>query len=101
MAQSTVDMQKMKSAAGELEKIYSSMQNQLKKLEEDMNVLKGMWTGDAANTYINAYKQNAADIRNLATAIHSASNTLSAISATYTKADAQAAEMIKQKMARG
>ena len=101
MAQSTVDMQKMKTAAAELEKIYSSMQTQLKKLDENMATLKGVWTGEAAATYLNSYRQNQADIQNLATAIRAASQTLTTISTTYNKADAQAAEIIKQKMARG
>lgn len=101
MAVSTVDMQKMRTAANELDKIYSSMQAQLKKLNENVSSLRGMWSGEAAAAYINAYQQNAADIQNLATAIRSASATLSTISSTYTKADNQAAEIIKQKMARG
>ena len=101
MAQSTVDMQKMKTASAELEKIYTSMQAQLKKLGENISSLRGLWTGEAASTYINAYQQNSQDIQNLATAIRSASVTLNTISTTYTKADAQAAEIIKQKMARG
>lgn len=101
MAQRTVDMQKMKTAAGELDKIYSSMQQQLKKLDENMASLKGIWTGEAAAAYLNAYRQNAGDIQKLATAIRSASVTLSTISNNYNKADAQAAEMIKQKMTRG
>ncbi len=101
MAQSTVDKQKMKTVAAELEKIYSSMQTQLKKLDENVASLKGIWTGEAATTYTGAYKQNAADIQNLATAVKSASTTLTTITTTYTKADAQAAEIIKQKMAKG
>lgn len=101
MAQSTVDMQKMKTAASELDKIYSSMQQQLKKLDENMASLKGIWTGEAAATYINSYQQSVSEIQGLATAIRSASVTLTNISTTYNKADAQAAEMIKQKMARG
>ena len=101
MAQSTVDMQKMKSAAGELDKIYNSMQAQIKKLDENMTALKGIWTGDAATTYVGSYRQNQANIQNLAAAIRAASQTLTTISTTYNKADAQAAEIIKQKMARG
>ena len=73
MAQSTVDMQKMKTAAAELEKIYSAMQNQLKKLEENMQSLKGAWTGEAASAYLASYQENAADINALAQAIRSAS----------------------------
>lgn len=100
MAQRTVDMQKMKNAAGELDKIYSSMQQQLKKLDENMAALKGIWTGEAASTYINSYQKNVSEIKSLATAIRSASVTLTNISTTYNKADNQAAEMIKQKMTR-
>ena len=101
MAVSTVDMQKIKAAANELDQIYSNMQAQLKKLDENVASLRGMWSGEAAAAYLNSYQQNAADIQNLAVAIRSASASLSTISSTYTKADNQAAEMIKQKMARG
>ena len=101
MAVSTIDMQKIKVASAELEKIYASMQTQLKKLEENITTIKGQWTGDAATTYVNAYRQNSADIQALATAIKSAGVTLSTIAISYTKADSQASEIIKQKMARG
>ncbi len=101
MAQSTVDLQKMKTAASELERIYSSMQTQIKKLDENVQTLKGLWTGEAASAYLQAYRQNQTDIQNLAAAIKAASTTLTTVTATYGKADNQAAEIIKQKMARG
>lgn len=101
MATSTVELQKMKSAAAELEKIYTSMQTQLKKLGENVSSLKGIWSGEASTVYINGYQQNAAEINNLAQAIKSAATALTSIAANYQKADSNAAEIIKQKLAKG
>lgn len=98
MAQSTVDIQKMKNAASELDKIYSSIQNQLKKMEETVTSLKGMWKGEAAGSYLNTYSQHSQNFQNLANSMKSCSTTLVAIAGTYGKADAAAAEVIKQKM---
>lgn len=101
MAQSTVNLQKMKTASAELEKIHAAMQAQLKVLDENVQSLRGKWAGEAGAAYLASYQQNAADIKALAAAILSASQTLQSISATYNRADAQAAELIRQKMARG
>lgn len=101
MAKNTVDIQKMKTAASELEQIHSSMQTQLKKLDEQISALKGVWTGEAANTYLNGYQQNYSDVQNLSAAIKSASAALTSIAAHYSKADMEASEIVKQKLARG
>ena len=101
MAKSTVDMQKMKNAASELEKIYTSMTTTKKKLDEVINSLPKMWKGEGATAYQQAYNQNSPNFVQLAEAIKGASTTLNTITTTYGKADAAAAEAIKSKMAKG
>lgn len=98
MATTTVDLQKMKSVSGELDKVYSGMMNQLKKLDEVMGNLDKMWKGEAAQTYQNAYKQNTANFLQLAEAINNCSSSLQTISNQYGKAENSAAEAIKAKM---
>lgn len=98
MALTTVDLQKMKSVAGELDKIYGNTMNQIKKLDESMGGLEKLWKGEAAQAYQNAYKQNTSNFLQLAEAINSCSASLMGIANTYGKADMAAAEAIKSKM---
>ena len=101
MAQSTVNLQKMKSVSSELEKNYTLMTNNKKKLDEIVAQLKKAWQGEASQEYQRAYAENARDFTLLADAIKSASATITASATSYGKADMAAAEAIKQKMAKG
>ncbi|TCL59037.1 WXG100 family type VII secretion target [Kineothrix alysoides] len=94
----TVDLQKMKNVAGELDKIYANMMNQIKKLDEAVGNLQQLWKGEAAQAYQNAYKQNTTNFLQLAEAINSCSSSLTTIATTYNKADTAAADAIKSKM---
>lgn len=98
MAQSMVDIQKMKSVAAELDKNYATINNQLKKLDESIANLGQVWKGEGAKAYQNAYTQNTQNFLQLAEAIMSCSASLTAIANTYGKADMAAAEAIKAKM---
>ena len=101
MAQSTVNLQKMKSVSSELEKIYTAMTNNKKKLDETIAQLPKGWQGEAAAAYQRAYQENSTYFVQLAQAIQSCSATLNTIATTYNKADMAAAEAIKSKMAKG
>jgi WXG100 family type VII secretion target len=101
MAASTVNLQKMKSVAAELDKNYTAMTNNKKKLDETVASLAKVWQGEGAAAYQSAYKQNTQDFALLAEAIRGCSATLTTSANTYTKADAAAADAIKAKMAKG
>jgi len=101
MAQSTVNLQKMKSAASELEKIYTTMTNTKKKLDELMGQLPKVWAGEGAQAYRRAYQENSRDFALLAEAIRNCSATLNTSAGNYSKADMAAAEAIKTNMAKG
>ena len=101
MAQSTVNIQKMKQVATELDKIYAAMTNNKKKLDELVGALPKVWSGEGAQAYVRAYSQNANDFSLLAESIRSCSATLTTITNTYGKADMAASEAIKSKMAKG
>lgn len=101
MAQSTVNIQKMKSVSSELEKIYATMAAGNKKLDELMGQLPKVWTGEGAQAYQKAYAENAQDFVLLAEAVRGCSEMLAGIAGTYGKADMAAAEAIKAKMAKG
>jgi WXG100 family type VII secretion target len=100
MAVTTANMQKMKSAASELENIYTAMTNNQKKLEEAMTALPKIWFGEGAQTFQKQYQQNAPYFGQMAAAIQGASQTLNNISTTYDKADAAASEAIRAKLGR-
>jgi len=101
MPQSTVNLQKMKSVSAELDKNYTVMVNNKKKLDEIMASLKKIWLGEGSQAYQQAYAENAKDFTLLAEAIKSCSATITASANTYNKADMAAAEAIKAKMAKG
>lgn len=98
MAQSTVDLQKMKTVSSELDKSYSGMMNQITKLDTCVGDLDKLWKGEGAIAYRNAYLQNTQNFLLLAEAVNSCSQSLSAIAVTYNKADSAAADAIKAKM---
>jgi len=91
----------MKSVSSELEKTYTTMTNNKKRLDELINSLSKVWSGAGAGAYLNAYAQNSNDFTMLAEAVRGCSATLSVITNTYGKADAAAADAIKSKMAKG
>ena len=101
MAQSTVNLQKMKSVSSELDKIYATMTSNKKKLDEVVSQLAKIWAGEGAQAYQRAYSENARDFALLAEAIKSCSATLTASANTYGKADMAAADAIKAKMIKG
>lgn len=101
MAQSTINLQKMKSVASELDKIYTTMTSNKKKMEELMNQLPKIWAGEGAQVYQKAYQSNAREFALLAEAIRNCSATLTASITSYNKADMAAADSIKSKMAKG
>lgn len=98
MAERTVDIQKMKSVASELDKNYAAINAQLKKLDECMGNLNQLWQGEGAKAYQNSYLQNTQNFLLFAEAINSCSKTLNTISSNYSKADTAAADAIKSKM---
>ena len=101
MAQSTVNIQKMKSVSSELDKIYATMTSNKKKLDEVVSRLAKIWVGEGAQAYQRAYSENSRDFALLAEAIRSCSATLTTSANTYGKADMAAADAIKAKMAKG
>ena len=101
MAQSTVNLNKMKSVSSELDKIYTTMTANKKKLDELVSALTKLWTGEGAQAYLRAYSENSRDFALMAEAIKGCSSTLATVTSTYGKADAAAADAIKSKMAKG
>jgi len=101
MAQSTVNLQKMKTVSSELDKIYTTMTTNKKKLDETVSGLSKIWAGEGAQAYQRAYSENSRDFTLLAEAIRNCSATLIASADTYGKADIAAADAIKAKMAKG
>jgi len=101
MAQSTVDLQKMKSVSSELDKIYTTLTNNQKKLNELVTSLMKVWKGEGATAYNAAYQSSTQEFTQLAEAVRSCSASLATIATTYGKADSAAAEAIKSKMAKG
>ncbi len=95
----TVNIQRMRAASNELDNIYSTMQKQIKTLDETMNSVKQVWTGDAANTYLKQYGKNLKNFQNMANAVKSASAALKESSNTYDQADMSAMDLV-QKMGR-
>ena len=69
-AKNTVNIQRMRTAASELDRIYTSMSNQIKKLEETIAAVKQNWHGDAANTYLKQYEKNQLRRRSHSQATH-------------------------------
>ena len=101
MAQSTVNLNKMKSVSSELDKIYAAMTSNKKKLDELVGALPKIWAGEGAQAYIKAYNENTRDFALMAEAIRGCSASLATITNTYGKADTAAADAIKAKMAKG
>ncbi|WP_026658676.1 WXG100 family type VII secretion target [Butyrivibrio sp. AC2005] len=97
----TVNIQKMKSAATELDNIYSSMSKQLKKLDETMSAIKQVWSGEAATTYLKKYEKNYNAFQNMANAIRGASDALTENCNTYDQADTKAMDIVDKLSRRG
>ena len=95
-AKNTVNIQKMQSAATELDRIYSQMIKQIKTLDETMSSVKQVWQGEAANTYLKQYQKNEKAFESMANAIKSASETLFESSSTYGEADSTAMDIVQK-----
>ena len=101
MAQSTVNLNKMKTVASELDKIYASMSNNKKNLDGLVGALPKIWVGEGAQAYLKAYAENTNDFALMAEAIRGCSATITTSANSYGKADTAAADAIKSKMAKG
>lgn len=100
-AKNTVNAQKMKAAATQLENINATMLKQIKELDETMSAVKQAWTGEAANSYLKQYQNNEKTFRQMAEAIKSAAESLTESSDTYTKADSAAMDVVNKLGRRG
>ena len=100
-AKNTVNVQKMRSAIGELENIYSNMQKHMKSLDETMSSVKKVWKGEAANEYLKQYQKNLKDFQNMAEAVNSALNVLAEACGVYETTDAQAMDVVAKMGKRG
>ena len=100
-AKNTVNLQKMKAAAAELENIHSSMQKQMKTLDETISSVKQVWTGEAAGIYLKQYEKNQKSFQNMANAIKSASAALNQSCTTYDQADNSAMDVVQKLGTRG
>ncbi len=100
-AKNTVNIQKMRSAIGELENIHSNMQKHMKSLDETMSSVKKVWKGEAANEYLKQYQKNQKDFQNMAEAINSAVNTLAEACNVYEMTDNQAMDVVAKMGKRG
>ena len=100
-AKNTVNIQKMRSAITELENIYSNMQKHMKSLDETMASVKKVWTGEAANTYLQSYQKNLKDFQNMANAINSAVNALAESCNVYEEVDYRALDIVEKLGKRG
>lgn len=97
----TVNVQKMRSAIGELENIHSNMQKQMKTLDETMSSVKRVWTGEAANSYIKSYQKNLKSFQDMAGAINSAINALAQACGAYEEVDINAMDIVSKMGKRG
>ena len=98
MAQTAVNIQKMKSVSADLDKIYGDIHKQLQKMDEHMGTLEQLWRGEAAQAYQKAYLSKTDGFLRLAESVKACSQTLSGIAGAYQKADIAASEAIKAKM---
>ncbi|SEM28463.1 WXG100 family type VII secretion target [Butyrivibrio sp. ob235] len=97
----TVNIQKMMSAATELDNIHASMTKQIKKLDETMSSIKQVWSGEAATTYLKQYDKNYTAFQNMAKAIRGASDALTENCNTYNQADSKAMDIVQKLSHRG
>jgi WXG100 family type VII secretion target len=97
----TVNIQRMRSAASELDNIYNNMQKQIRTLDDTMGNIKKVWAGDAAKTYLDQYDKNYRAFVSMATAVMSASNALNDSCNTYDQADNTAMDIVQKMGKRG
>jgi WXG100 family type VII secretion target len=100
-ANNTVNQQKMKQAATELSNIHANMDKQIKKLDETMNSVKKVWTGEAATTYLKSYQNHLESFKKMANAIMSASNAITQSATTYDQAESTAMDIVQKLGKRG
>ena len=95
----TVNVQRMRQAITELENIHSTMQKNIKSLDETISRVKQVWVGEAADTYLKQYKKNQKSFENMANAIQNAANALAESCSIYEQVDSNAMDIV-QKMGR-
>ncbi len=95
MATSSVNVAKLQQASAEFDNIYTKLVQNENKLADIMGTLPSVWKGEAANTYINAYKKNAPELSNMAKLIKGTSTTLSQVATSYNKQESSVADAIR------
>lgn len=94
MAKTTVNVQRLKSAASELEQISANINAQVRKMDEHVSSLRKAWQGEGANEYLGKYNRHSDTFKAMAKAIQDAAATLNANAAAYNQADTQTSDAI-------
>ena len=94
MAKTTVNVQKLKSTASELDQISANIGAQIKKMDEHISTLQKVWQGEAAKEHIAKYNKHSDTFKAMSKAIKDAAATLNADAAAYGQAEAQTSDAI-------
>lgn len=94
MAKTTVNVQRLKSVAGELDQISANISAQVKKMDEHVSSLRKVWQGEAASDYLTKYSRHSDTFKAMAKAIQDAASTLNANAAAYNQAETQTSDTI-------
>ena len=94
MATQQVNAAKLKSAGTNLTNLASKMKSEMNKLDENIQKVSSVWTGEASASYPKRYQTDKTNLAQLTQILQQMGAALSEFSQDYTKADNKAMDLV-------
>ena len=94
MASQQVNAGKLKSTGTNLTNLASKMKSEMNKLDENIQKVSSVWSGEASASYLNRYQADKANLAQLTQILQQMGAALGEFSDSYTKADNKAMDLV-------
>lgn len=101
MASQQVNAQRLKEAGNNLSQLSQKIKQELTKLDENLQKVSSIWTGDASASYLKMYQADKANLTQLYVALQEAGDTMTEMSGEYVHTDNKALDAIARNLGKG
>lgn len=94
MATQQVNAAKLKSTGVNLTNLAAKMKSEMNKLDENIQKVSSVWSGEASASYLNRYQADKANLAQLTQILQQMGAALGEFSNSYTQADNKAMDLV-------
>ena len=94
MATQQVNAAKLKSTGVNLTNLAAKMKSEMNKLDENIQKVSSVWSGEASSSYLKRYQSDKANLAQLTQILQQMGAALGEFSNSYTQADNKAMDLV-------